>query len=175
MSDETTPPAPTDDQNAAPAGDQPQAATLAQYVKDLSVENPNAPIVFQWQGQPQLDVAFNINVNKVADEVHEVVLKVEAKARSEEGQHFLVDLSYAGLFALRNFPEEAVPAFLLVEAPRLLFPFARAIVSDATQNLGFPPLLLDPIDFAAAFMQQVEASNGAFPGPGGPVGSPTIN
>ena len=145
----------------------PHAATLAQYIKDLSVESPSAPQVFQWQEQPRLDVQFNINVNRIADEVHEVVIKIEVSARSDQGVHFMVDLSYGGLFALRNVPDEALPPFLLVEAPRLLFPFARQIVADATQQTGFPPLLLDPIDFAGAYMSQVEAQQGALNGDGG--------
>lgn len=138
----------------------PQAAVLAQYIKDFSVESPSAPQVFQWQEQPRLDVQFNINVEKVADDVHEVVLKLEVSARSDSGVHFLVDLSYGGLFGLRGAPEEAIPPFLLIEAPRLLFPFARQIIAEATQNTGFPPLLLDPIDFSAAFMAQVQAAQG---------------
>ena len=137
------------------AGGELQVATIAQYIKDLSVESPSSPQVFQWQVQPGLDVQFNINIERVSDEVHEVVLKIEVAARSENGTHFLIDLSYAGLYALRNFPEDALGPFLLIEAPRLLFPFARQIVSDASANLGFPPLLLDPIDFASAYMAQV--------------------
>jgi preprotein translocase subunit SecB len=135
-----------------------QVSVLAQYVKDLSVENPSAPQVFQWQVQPALDVQFNINVEKAADDVHEVALKIEVAARSENGVHFVVDLSYACLFGLRNVPEEALPPFLLIEAPRLLFPFARQIIAEAVTNLGFPPLLLDPIDFAAAYLAQAEAA-----------------
>ena len=138
-------------------GDAPQVATIAQYIKDLSVESPSSPQAFQWQVQPQLEVQFNINVQKIGDEVHEVMLKIEAAARSDQGVHFLVDLSYAGLFGLRNLPEEAISPFLLIEAPRLLFPFARQIISDATLNTGFPPLLLDPIDFAGAYMAQLQA------------------
>ena len=138
----------------------PQVAAIAQYIKDLSAENPSSPQVYQWQATPQLDVQFNINVNRVSDEVHEVVLRIQLNAASDEGSHFLVDLSYAGLFALRNIPDEALPPFLLVEGPRLLFPFARQIVADAVQNLGFPPVLLDPIDFAAPYMAQLEAGNG---------------
>jgi preprotein translocase subunit SecB len=136
---------------------EPQLSILAQYIKDLSVENPSAPQVFSWQVQPSLDVQFNIAVNAAAEEVHEVTLKIEVSARSENGVHFVVDLSYAGLFALRNLPGEALQPFLLVEAPRLLFPFARQIVGDAVSNTGFPPLLLDPIDFAAAYMSQLQA------------------
>lgn len=139
-------------------GDEPQAATLAQYIKDLSVESPSAPQVFQWQDQASLDVSFNLNVERVSDEVNEVVIKIEVKAQSQSGVHFLIDLSFAGLFGLRNFPEEAVAPFLLVEAPRLLFPFARQIVCESVQNMGFPPLLLEPIDFAAAYMAQMQAA-----------------
>jgi preprotein translocase subunit SecB len=135
----------------------PQIAVLTQYIKDLSVESPNSPAVFQWQVQPQVDVQFNINVNNVAEEVHEVTLKVNVAARSDNGAHFLIDLSYAGLFGLRNLPEEAVGPFLLVEAPRLLFPFVRQVVADAVQQTGFPPLLLEPIDFGAVYMQQLNA------------------
>jgi preprotein translocase subunit SecB len=152
----------------------PQISALAQYIKDLSAENPGAPQVFQWQSQPQLDVQFNLNVNRVSDEVHEVILRIELKAASEQGAHFLVDLSYAGLFGLRNVPEDAYAPFLLVEGPRLLFPFARQIVADSVQNLGFPPVLLDPIDFASAYVAQVESQQAAQGQPGGdgepPVG-----
>lgn len=143
---------------AGEAGANPQAATIAQYIKDLSVESPSAPQVFQWQEQPRLDVQFNINVEKVADEVHEVVLKFEVAARSDKGVHFLVDLSYGGLFGLRNAPEDALGPFLLIEAPRLLFPFARQIIADSIVNTGFPPLLLDPIDFQAAYLAQLQAA-----------------
>ena len=157
MADEQISTFPTD--TGQPDDGQPQAATIAQYIKDLSVENPNAPAVYQWGVQPQLDVQFNINVDKVADDVHQVTLKIEVSAKSDQGTHFHVDLAYGGVFAFRNLPEEALPPFLLVEAPRLLFPFARQIVADAVQQTGFPPLLLDPIDFGAAYMAQVEAAN----------------
>ena len=145
------------------AGDpdsEPQVMTIAQYIKDLSVESPSSPQAFQWQVQPQLEVSFNINVEKVADEIHEVILKIEVAARSDQGVHFLIDLSFAGVYGLRNIPEDALPPFLLVEAPRLLFPFARQIIADCSQNTGFPPLLLDPIDFGAAYLQQMQAQQG---------------
>jgi preprotein translocase subunit SecB len=141
-------------------GTEAQISVLAQYIKDLSVENPSAPQVFQWQVQPSLDVQFALNANKAADDVHEVSLKVEATARSDNGVHFVVDLSYAGLFGVRGIPEEALAPFLLIEAPRLLFPFARQIIADAVTNTGFPPLLLDPIDFTAAYMAQLQAQQG---------------
>jgi preprotein translocase subunit SecB len=152
----------------------PQAATIAQYIKDFSAESPSAPQVFQWQGQPSLDVQFGINGTKVGDDVQEVVLKIDVTAKSDSGTHFIIDLSYGGLFAFRNFPEEALAPFLLVEAPRLLFPFARQIIAETVQNLGFPPVLLDPIDFAQAYVHQVEAQEAAQGQPGGngepPVG-----
>ncbi len=138
-------------------GTEPQVMTLAQFIKDLSVESPSAPQVFQWQEQPSVDVGFNLNVEQVSDDVREVMLKIEVKAQSQNGVHFLVDLSFGGLFGLRNFPEEALAPFLLIEAPRLLFPFARQIICESIQNMGFPPLLLEPIDFGAAYMAQMQA------------------
>ena len=143
---------------SGPDGNEAQVATLAQYIKDLSVENPSSPQVFQWQVQPSLDVQFHLNADKAADDVHEVSIKIEVTARSDNGIHFVVDLTYAGLFGLRNVPEEALGPILLVEAPRLLFPFARQIIADAVTNTGFPPLLLDPIDFTAAYLAQLQAT-----------------
>src|SRR5687768_13774948 len=142
---------------AASASDEAQVSVVAQYVKDLSVENPSAPQVFQWQAQPSLDVQFSLNADKIADEVHEVSLKIEVSARSDNGVHFVIDLTYAGLFAIRGVPDEAIPPFLLIEAPRLLFPFARQIVAEAVTNTGLPPFLLEPIDFASIYMAQVQA------------------
>jgi preprotein translocase subunit SecB len=147
-------------ENGAGDPNAPQIATLAQYVKDLSVEVPNSPQVFQWQEQPRVDVQFNLMTNTVSEDVHEVVIKIEVSTRSDSGVQFMVDLSYAGLFGVRNIPEDALGPFLLVEAPRLLFPFARQIVAEMTQNTGFPPLLLDGVDFGAAYVAQVQAQQG---------------
>lgn len=143
----------------------PQVGVISQYVKDLSFENPNAPAVYQWQGQPQIDVQFNIGAQKLGDDVHEVALKIEIAAKSADRTAFQVELVYAGLFGIRNVPEEQLQPFLLAEAPRLLFPFARRVVADTVQDGGFPPLLLDPIDFGALYMQraaqvQAETSGG---------------
>src|SRR5205085_7489243 len=143
--------------NGADNNDQPQVSIFAQYVKDLSVENPSAPEVYSWQVQPSLDVQFNLNVESADEGVHEVTLKFDISARSENGVHFVVDLSYGGLFGIRNVPAEALSPFLLIEAPRLLFPFARQVISEAVSNTGFPPLMLDPIDFASAYMAQLQA------------------
>jgi preprotein translocase subunit SecB len=157
---------PTNPTNGSGPESGPQIAMLTQYIKDLSVESPNSPAVFQWQVQPQVDVQFNIAVNNVAEEVHEVVLKVNVGARSDNGVHFLIDVSYAGLLGLRNLPEDAVGPFLLIEAPRLLFPFVRQVVADAVQHTGFPPLLLEPIDFNAVYLQQLNAMQAAEQGEG---------
>ncbi len=134
----------------------PQAGLLSQYVKDLSFENPNAPAVYQWQGQPQIDIQFNIASGQVGEDAYEVVLKVEAKAVAADKVAFQVELSYAGLFALRNIPEDQLQPFLLAEAPRILFPFARRVLADAVRDGGFPPLLLEPIDFGQLYMVQAE-------------------
>ncbi len=154
-----------DEQPAGGAGNLPQVGVIAQYVKDMSFENPNAPAVYQWQGQPQMDVQFNIGSQLVGPDVHEVVLKVDITAKANEGTAFQMELLYGGLFALKNISQEQLQPFLLAEAPRILFPFARRIISEATIDAGFPPLLLDPIDFAGLYMQraahqQAEASGG---------------
>ena len=129
---------------------------LAQYVKDLSFENPNAPRSLQMlqQTQPQIQVNVNVGAKKVADDVYEVDLKIDVTAKQEEETAFVVDLLYSGLFGLRNFPEEQLEPFLIVSAPSLLFPYARRIVSDATRDGGFPPLMLEPVDFGGLYLQQ---------------------
>ena len=155
------------DQQQDLAGDDnlPQVGVIAQYVKDLSFENPNAPAVFQWQTQPQMDVQFNIGTQPAGQDLHEVALKIEASAQATEGVAFRIELLYAGLFVIRNVPAEQLQPFLLAEAPRLLFPFARKIIADASVEGGSPPLRLDPIDFAGLYMQsaaqaQAEATGG---------------
>lgn len=155
------------------AGTEPQINILAQYIKDLSVENPSAPAVYQWQVQPNLEVQFNINIQTLGEDIHEVVLKIDVNARSDNGVHFIVDLSYGGLFGLRNIPAEALQPFLLVEAPRLLFPFARQIIGETVSSAGFPPLLLDPIDFTSAYLSQMQAQQGLAGGDGGSGQAPS--
>jgi preprotein translocase subunit SecB len=138
------------------ADNMPQVGIISQYVKDLSFENPNSPAVYQWQVQPQIDVQFNISSNKAADDVWEVVLKVDVKAHGDQGVAFAVELSYAGLFGIRNVPEDQIQPFCYAEAPRLIFPFARRVLADAVRDGGFPPLMLEPIDFAGLYMQQAQ-------------------
>jgi preprotein translocase subunit SecB len=139
---------------------QPVVQMIAQYVKDLSFENPNSPAVYQWQSQPQINVGFNIGAQPVGEGVHEVALKIEVHATGDDKTAFRVELVYAGLFAIRNVPNEQVQPFLLAEAPRLLFPFARRVVADSVRDGNFPPLVLDPIDFGALYMQQAAQAQG---------------
>ena len=168
------------DLNADPAAgangadNQPAAGIITQYVKDLSVENPNAPQVFQWQGQPQIDLQVNIGANQVSEEVHEVELKLTLTAKGEQGNYYLVDLTYAGLAGLRNLPDEHAHAFIYAEAPRLLFPFARQVIASATQQAGFPPFAMEPMDFGALYqqrMQQMAQEREAAGGDNAPAGN----
>lgn len=152
--------------------DRPAAGIISQYVKDLSVENPNAPACFQWKEQPQIDLQFNIGANKIEGEVHEVDLKITATASGEKGNFYLIELSYCALVGLRNLPDEHVHAFLYAETPRLLFPFARRVIADATRDLGFPPLIMDPIDFGALYQQQLAARAQQQQGEGAPAPAP---
>ena len=134
--------------------DMPQVQILTQYTKDLSFENPNAPASLQSDTQPRIEVNVNVNARKAGDDVYEVELKISAKAVAGETTAFVVELLYAGLFGLKNVPDEALEPFLIMEAPRLIFPFARRIISDVTRDGGFPPLMLEPIDFASLYMAQ---------------------
>lgn len=148
----------------------PQVGLITQYVKDLSFENPSTPAVFQWTGQPQIDVQFNIASEKHGDDLHEVILKIDVRSDFEQGKQFIVDLSYAGLFGIRNVDEDQIHPFLFAEAPRILFPFARRVLADAVRDGGFPPLLLEPIDFNGLYAQQLAASQAGEPA-GQPVGT----
>lgn len=152
------------------ADNQPVAGLISQYVKDMSVEAPKAPECYQWQGQPELDVQFNIAARKINDEVTEVELKINVTAKVEQGTSYLIELAYCGLLGMRNMPEQQMHAFTYAEAPRLLFPFARRVIADAVRDAGFAPLMLDPVDFAGLYMQQLQqkqAAEGAGQAPGG--------
>jgi len=144
------------DQSGAADGNQtgPQIGLIAQYVKDLSFENPNSPATLQSEERPQIDVTINVNARRVGDEGYEVELKISITAKQGDTNAFIVELVYAGLFGIRNMTDENLEPFLLIECPRLIFPFARRIVADATRDGGFPPLMLDPVDFAYLYQQQ---------------------
>lgn len=136
----------------------PHMSVVAQYVKDLSFENPEAPrSLSQRSQQPKIDVKINVAANKTSDTDLEVSLKLEATAKDSNDQSvlFAVELDYGGLFRIANIPEKQVGAIAMVECPRLLFPFARQILADATRGGGFPPLLLEPVDFVALYRERL--------------------
>jgi preprotein translocase subunit SecB len=166
-----TPPPPGANPNAPPP---PGPLTIhGQYIKDLSFENPRAPQSLIEQKQPQLSLNVNVTTRQFDAKTFEVTLSVEANAQTPEKEPlFMLELVYAGTVSLGDVPQEAYGPLLLIETPRLLFPFARAIVANATREAGFPPLNVAPVDFAALYRQQLEASGGQIPGvpPSGPVG-----
>jgi preprotein translocase subunit SecB len=143
----------------APNGEDtgPAAGIISQYVKDMSVENPNAPESYQWQDPPQVDIQFNIGARPLSDEVQEVELKITVTAKAEAGTAYIVDLAYAGLIGMRNLEEAQMHAFTYAEAPRILFPFARRVIADAIRDAGYPPLMLEPIDFNGIYVAQLAA------------------
>lgn len=142
----------TTDEDTAPV-----AGIISQYVKDLSVENPNAPQSFGWQDSPQVDVQFNIAARAIDGEVHEVELKITAASKADQGTAFVVDIAYCALVGMRNLEDQQAHAFLFAEAPRILFPFARRVIADAVRDAGFPPFMLEPIDFNGLYVQQLQA------------------
>jgi len=135
---------------------QPQLSIITQYIKDLSFENPNSPnSLLPKEKQPEINININVNANPLSETDFEVILKLEAKAGIGKEMMFNVDLTYAGIFRIVNLPPEAMSPAILIECPRLLFPFARQIISDATRNGGFPPLMIDPVDFARLYQQRM--------------------
>lgn len=148
-----------DKKPAAPGADAPAATIVNQYVKDLSFENPNAFEVFQqFSGAtPKIDVAIDIKGEKKAEDAHEVELKFTVTTQSDERGAFVIELVYAGLFQIRNMKEEHLDAFIHVQAPFILFPFARRVIADVTRDGGYPPLMLDPIDFTSLYQQRLAA------------------
>ena len=165
-----TPPPPGANPNAPP---QPGPLTVhGQYIKDLSFENPRAPQSLIEQKQPQLSLNVDVTTRQFDAKTFEVTLSVEASAQTPEKEPlFMLELIYAGTVSIGEVPQEAYGPLLLIETPRLLFPFARAIVANATREAGFPPLNIAPVDFVALYRQQLEASGGQIPGvPSGPVG-----
>lgn len=148
----------------------PAIGLISQYVKDLSFENPSAPAAYQWQSAPQIDVQFNIGADNVGENIYEVSLKIDISSKTDEGTMFVIDLKYAGLFGVRNVPDDQLQPFFLAEAPRILFPFARRVVADVVRDGGFAPLLLEPIDFHGLFLQQAQQIQAEQAGEVAPVG-----
>mgnify|MGYP001045226258 FL=1 len=146
------------DTNAAPAqaAAPPQLGVLTQYIKDLSFENPNAPASLSQQDkQPEISIQINVGATNLGGTDFEVLLAIEGKAASNDKVLFAFELAYAGVFRIENVPQDSLHPFVMIECPRLLFPFAREIVATATRNGGFPPLMLDPVDFVSLYRQNM--------------------
>lgn len=137
------------------AGAAPQLNALAQYTRDFSFENPHAPMSLGPQEKaPNISIQVNVNAKQLAETDFEVNLLIEGNAGEGPGTLFKFELDYAGVFRLTNIPTDQIHPVVMIECPRLLFPFARQIIADAVRNGGFPPLYVDPIDFAALYQQK---------------------
>jgi preprotein translocase subunit SecB len=154
-----------------PAGEEGQSIqvrVMGQYIKDLSFENPNVQRLFKAPADnPNLRVEVNVNATKVADKTYESAIQFKAEANSKDGVIYDLEVAYAGLFQIERIPNEALEPFLLINAPLLLFPFLRRLVADLTREGGFPPLLLDPVDFASLYMKRQQQ--------GGQASRPVVN
>lgn len=147
---------------AARAAQQAQLQVLAQYVKDLSFENPAAPQSLQGPGpNPQLKVGVNVGAEPRGEDNFEVTLSVEVHASNDRGVIYNVELLYGGLFRLRNIPQNLLQPVLFIDCPTLIFPFMRRVLADVTRDGGFPPLMLDPIDFGRLFAENLARSEAA--------------
>lgn len=134
----------------------PMLSVLAQYIKDMSFENPNAPNSLRPREKaPEIQINVNVSANPLSESDFEVELKLEAKAEEDSELMFNAELVYAGVFRIQGIPEESMGPAVLIECPRLLFPFARQIISDSTRNGGFPPLMIDPIDFTQLYQNRL--------------------
>jgi preprotein translocase subunit SecB len=163
-----TQPGPNNGSGQAAGGpDQAPLVVKGQYVKDFSFENPNAPDVFmQGDVQPNVDINVHVEARKLPNSDFEVVLSIKVDAKAKDKQVFMCELAYAGVFALGSIiPQDQHQGVLLIECPRLLFPYARAIISDATREGGFPPLTLQPIDFFSLYQHQIQQQNQGAPPP----------
>ncbi len=145
-----------------PGGTAPRFSVLAQYVKDFSFENPNAPRSLAPQQGPNIGLQVNVNARQLGPTDYEVSLLLEGGAGEGAGALFKFELNYAGVFRVENIPADQIQPLVMIEGPRLLFPFARQIVADAVRGGGYPALYVDPIDFHGLYMQRV-ASAGVAP------------
>ncbi len=133
----------------------PSLNVLGQYIKDFSFENPNAPqALMQLTKPPAVNIQINVNAKPLSNTDFEVELAIEGKAENEGTVLFNLELIYAGIFRVLNVPPESIHPTILIECPRLLFPFARGIVADAVRDGGYPPIMLDPVDFAALYRER---------------------
>lgn len=145
----------------------PQIGVLAQYIKDFSFENPNAPrSLTPAQQQPAINIQVNVEANPLSPTDIEVTLRFEGKAENAGTVMFMFELIFGGVFRIQNVPQEHVQPVIMIECPRLLFPFAREIIATAVRNGGFPPLMLDPVDFAGLYRQKLMQEQPSPPPPG---------
>lgn len=142
-----------------------QMTVNGQYVKDLSFEVPNAPAIFSElsKAAPEIPIGIDIEAQQVGEYAYEVVLKININAKVNGKAAFIAELSYAGIFTVQGIPQEHLQPLLLIECPRLLFPFARNIIADMTRDGGFPPLMMQPIDFLALYRQRMAQQGGEAP------------
>jgi len=150
------------DENQGAAAPQPGTAPsmnlVGQYVRDLSFENPGAPAsILSNSGNPAFNVSISVGVKKQSDELYAVELNLRAKADRDNALLFNVELVYGGVFRMKNIPESQLSTLLMVECPRLIFPFARQVLANVTQQGGFPPLMMEPVDFLAIYRQNLAA------------------
>lgn len=130
-------------------------ALRAQYIKDLSFENPRAPqSLFSLKEPPQMEVSINLGAQRLDESVFELAIQIVARAISDNATLFIVDLTYAGVLEIKNVPSEAIDQIVFIQGGFLLYPFARRVVVDITRDGGFPPLQMDPIDFFSLYNQQ---------------------
>jgi preprotein translocase subunit SecB len=140
---------------------QPNLSVVAQYVKDMSFENPGAPQSLRPRNNaPTINISVGVQSAPVGDNQYEVELRIDARAAEGDAVLFAIELVYAGIFRFTNIPADQARPVALIECPRLLFPFARQIVAEASRNGGFPPLLIDPVDFVGMFRQQFARETG---------------
>ena len=133
-----------------------QLVVHAQYIKDFSFENPNAPkVLIENLGQPDVEINVSVAAKLISDNQYEVLLNLGATAVANKSPIFLVDLTYAGLVSPQGVTEDDINPLIMIEAPRLLFPFARALISDATRDGGFMPLNIQPVDFVAVYQHNL--------------------
>jgi preprotein translocase subunit SecB len=126
------------------------------YIKDLSLEVPNAPAVYLEQGTPEISLQLETNAKKVSDDIFEVLLTTTVTAKIGEKNMFLVEVGQAGLFRIRNVPEENITPLLASACPNILFPYARETVSDAVSRAGFAPVILQPVNFEALYAARLQ-------------------
>ena len=169
MADENAPETEPNGQTEAPAAEptgaatekqaqqqpQPNVRLLAHFVRDLSFENVGAIQGTPAEGQPEITVAVNLEANGMGENRYQTIMKVNATAKSKENVRFVVELEYAGIFAIENVPKEHMHPFIFIECPRQVFPFARRVIADATRDGGFPPLMIDNVDFAMLYRQRL--------------------